>query len=298
MLCCFWIATLALEAASMSCRLDLSATARAASAGVLVFPDICAAHLLGQSNPFLLHESLTNSEQGMWQKRCAPWVRNANSMTEPLGNFRAWAESEDRPKHDSLCLKGRTTEMTLSHQTVSCGAAKDQLLLEFLAQSAPAPGLRHWAGSGGGLGRRWSPVTPSLFCVVGVVLGDIPRLGGAWSHLRAFRVAGAGLTALGWLWWRPWSPLVAGDAPLRGRRRSAWRHPRAFPVACVDRRVPFVWQVWHLRRWAGSGGGLGRRWSPVTRLFCVARVALGDICLRFVWQAWRLATSIFTGSDR
>eukprot|EP00435_Cladocopium_sp_Y103_P047052 s2891_g13.t1 len=49
------------------------------------------------------------------------------------------------------------------------------------------------------------------------------------------------------------------------------------------------------KHWAGSGNGLGRRWVCVTpRLFCVAGVVLGDICLRFVWQAWHLATSAFT----
>eukprot|EP00435_Cladocopium_sp_Y103_P029576 s1410_g7.t1 len=82
--------------------------------------------------------------------------------------------------------------------------------------------------------------------------------------------------------------------------------------------------AWRLRHWAGSG----RRWSPgawrlVTSAFvlcgrrgaygtglalmtalvgagrlerglsCVAGVSLGDICLRFVWQAWRLVTSAF-----
>eukprot|EP00435_Cladocopium_sp_Y103_P028585 s1651_g7.t1 len=57
----------------------------------------------------------------------------------------------------------------------------------------------------------------------------------------------------------------------------------------------FVWQAWHLRHWAGSGDGRGRRWSRVApRLFCVAGVALGDICLCFVWQAWHLATWTFT----
>eukprot|EP00435_Cladocopium_sp_Y103_P029713 s918_g7.t1 len=57
----------------------------------------------------------------------------------------------------------------------------------------------------------------------------------------------------------------------------------------------FVWQAWHLRHWAGSGDGLRRRWSRVVpRLFCVAGVALGDICFRFVWQAWHLATWTFT----
>eukprot|EP00435_Cladocopium_sp_Y103_P020487 s2054_g5.t1 len=30
--------------------------------------------------------------------------------------------------------------------------------------------LRHWAGSGGGLGRRSPPVTPRLFCVAGVAM--------------------------------------------------------------------------------------------------------------------------------
>ena len=44
--------------------------------------------------------------------------------------------------------------------------------------------------------------------------------------------------------------------------------------------------------------GLGwlwwRAWVPVTpRHFCVAGVALGDICFRFTWQAWHLATSAF-----
>ena len=60
--------------------------------------------------------------------------------------------------------------------------------------------------------------------------------------------------ALGWIWWRAWSPLVAWDAaPL-----------------CV------------------SGVKLG----DIHR-FSVASVALGDIHLRFVWQAWRLVTSTF-----
>eukprot|EP00435_Cladocopium_sp_Y103_P052421 s1143_g16.t1 len=34
------------------------------------------------------------------------------------------------------------------------------------------------------------------------------------------------------------------------------------------------------------------------RLFCVAGVALGDICLRFVWQVWHLATSAFVLCNR
>eukprot|EP00435_Cladocopium_sp_Y103_P016124 s1971_g4.t1 len=57
----------------------------------------------------------------------------------------------------------------------------------------------------------------------------------------------------------------------------------------------FVWQAWHLRHWAGSGDALGRRWARIgAASFCVAGVALGDICLRFVWQARRLVTWTFT----
>ena len=63
----------------------------------------------------------------------------------------------------------------------------------------------------------------------------------------------------------------------------------------------FAWQAWHLWHWAGSGGALGlglvagggtlrgRRgtWRHPPS-FCVAGVALGDIHLRFAWQAWHL----------
>jgi len=54
-------------------------------------------------------------------------------------------------------------------------------------------------------------------------------------------VAGVALAALGWIWWRAWARLVAGDAAA----------------------------------------------------LCVAGVALGDIHLRFAWQAWHLVTSTF-----
>ena len=64
---------------------------------------------------------------------------------------------------------------------------------------------------------------------------------GTWSHSPSFCVAGVALMALGWLWWRAWTGLVAGD----------------------------------------------------TAALCVAGVALGDIHLRFAWQAWHLVTSTF-----
>eukprot|EP00435_Cladocopium_sp_Y103_P036139 s37_g9.t1 len=60
--------------------------------------------------------------------------------------------------------------------------------------------------------------------------------------------------------------------------------------------------AWHLRRWAGSLTALGWLWWPWSALgrrlvgvapcrFCVAGVALGDVCFTFVRQAWHLVTS-------
>ena len=64
----------------------------------------------------------------------------------------------------------------------------------------------------------------------------------------------------------------------------------------------FAWQAWYLWHLAGSGDSLGRRLGPWRRgtfawhvlrlvhpkLSHVAGVALGDIHLRFAWQAWYL----------
>eukprot|EP00435_Cladocopium_sp_Y103_P049072 s2308_g14.t1 len=75
-------------------------------------------------------------------------------------------------------------------------------------------------------------------------------------------------------------------------------------VAFGDIDLHFVWQVWHLVistfTLCGRGGTCGAHLPLVTRLmpgdaadaaaFCVAGVALGDIDLHFVWQAWRLVT--------
>ena len=115
--------------------------------------------------------------------------------------------------------------------------------------------LWHCAGTGGALGRRWSPVTAWHLATSTVVLHGKC---GAWWHLHSLRVAGVALMALGWVWWRAWAPLVAGDAA-------------ALCVAGVARgdiHLRFAW---------GSGGALGRRWSLTA--------------WHFAWQAWRLATS-------
>eukprot|EP00435_Cladocopium_sp_Y103_P056727 s106_g19.t1 len=147
-----------------------------------------------------------------------------------------------------------------------CRVALGDMDLHFVCQ---AWHLRHWAGSGDALGRRWARfgAAPRLFCVPGVALGDICRVA-----LTALRLVGAGL----------------GSAP------------RLFCVAGVVlghicRR--FVWQAWHSVTWTftfcGRRGTYGTGLALVTclvgagpgvapRLFCVPGVALGDICRRFV----------------
>ena len=138
--------------------------------------------------------------------------------------------------------------------------------------------LGHWAGSGGTLALDWSPVTPRHFA------------------------------------WQAWH-LVTSAFVSRGRP-GTWRHPPSFHVAGValgDIHFRFAWQAWHFGRWAGSGGALVLDWSPVTPRhfawqawhlatstfvspgrrgawwhppsFHMAGVALGDIHLRFAWQA-------------
>ena len=208
----------------------------------------------------------------------------------------------------------------------------------------------------------WVPadgLTPRLFCVAGVALGDI-HLRFTWQawHLATSIVTLRGrrgthdmglalVTRLGPSW------RFDAAAVLRGRR-GTWWHPPSFHVAGValgDVYRHFAWQAWHSRHWAGSGDALGsqltvwrrgcfawqawhlvtstfvsrgrrgtwrrlsslcvagvalttwgwlwwRAWVPADgltpRLFCVAGAALGDIHLRFTWQAWHLATSIVT----
>eukprot|EP00435_Cladocopium_sp_Y103_P049132 s2278_g14.t1 len=88
--------------------------------------------------------------------------------------------------------------------------------------------------------------------------------------------------------------------------------PRLFCVAGValgDICLRFVWQAWHSvtspftlcgrRGTYGTGLALvtrlvGAGFGVAPRLLCVAGMALGDSCLRFVWQAWHSVTSAFT----
>ena len=59
---------------------------------------------------------------------------------------------------------------------------------------------------------------------------------GTWRHPPSFCGAGVPLTALGWLWWRAWIGLVAGDAAALC----------VAGVALGDIYFCLAWQAWHL----------------------------------------------------
>ena len=72
-------------------------------------------------------------------------------------------------------------------------------------------------------------------------------------------------------------------------------------VALGDIHLDITWQAWHkltstvvLRGRRGTHGTVWRAWSGFVAWgaapLCVAGVALGDIHLRFTWQAWHLVT--------
>ena len=80
-------------------------------------------------------------------------------------------------------------------------------------------------------------------------------------------------------------------------------------VALGDIHLDITWQAWHkftstvvLRGRRGTHGTVWRAWSGFVAWgaapLCVAGVALGDIHLRFTWQAWHLVTSTFVSRGR
>ena len=108
--------------------------------------------------------------------------------------------------------------------------------------------------------------------------------------------------ALGWLWWRAWAGLVAGDAAALC----------VAGVALGDIYRHLAWQAWRLatstfvsrgrRGTYGTGLALVARWAGLVArdaaALCVAGVALGDIHRHLAWQAWHLATSTFVSRGR
>eukprot|EP00435_Cladocopium_sp_Y103_P075482 s7_g58.t1 len=160
---------------------------------------------------------------------------------------------------------------------------------------------------------RLVPADAASFCVAGVALGDM--------HLRFV--------------WQAWH-WVTSASTLCGRRgtygsqlalvtRLVARGTNGSQLALVTRLVAFgaasfcvagvalgdmhlrlVWQAWHLvtstSTLCGRRGTYGIQLALVMRLvpadaasFCVAGVALGDIHVRFVWQAWHLWHSAGSG---
>ena len=173
--------------------------------------------------------------------------------------------------------------------------------------------------------RAWFPfgaVVAASVCVAGVALGDIHRhsMWQVWRSVTSTFVLrgrrgtyGTGLALVTRLVpvWRRGRRLC-----LRGRR-GTWRHPPSFCVAGValgdiDRHS--ARQAWHLVTSTfvlrGRRGTYGTGLAVVTRLvpawrrgrrlrlrgrrgtwwqrpsLCVVLTALGDIDLRFAWQAW------------
>ena len=148
-------------------------------------------------------------------------------------------------------------------------------------------------------GRRGTWWQPPSVCVAGVALM-------AWQawHLATWTSTLRGIFA-----WQA-SHLVTSTFTLHGRR-GIWRHPPSLCVAGValgDIHLHFAWQYGTdgtglallarlVPRWRRARHGFlrGRRgtWRHPPSL-CVVVVALGDIHLHFVWQAWHLVTSTVT----
>ena len=153
--------------------------------------------------------------------------------------------------------------------------------------------------AGRALGSQLMPWTPRLF-VWHVALGDV-EVHSAWQAWRFATPMGIlrgrrGTYGTGQALVARWGPgwrrgrrcclcgrcLAASTFTLRGKHRT-WRHRRAFCVASVA-LMALGWV------WCRACGPLVARGAAA---LCVAGVALGDIHLRFAWQAWPLLTSTF-----
>ena len=158
-----------------------------------------------------------------------------------------------------------------------------------LVGTAPAPAFRREIekkrrARGFLRGRRGTWRHSSSFHVAGVVLGDI--------HLRFTWQA----------WYSTYSHTTCSHATYShatysrttcthttySRRRRTWRYGSSLCVAGVA-RMALGWLWWRARF---------PRARVVAAAFCVAGVALGDIHLRFTWQAWHLVTSTFVSRAR
>ena len=164
-------------------------------------------------------------------------------------------------------------------------------------------------------------LSTAVLCVAGVAIGDI-HLRFAWqawhlvtstfvlrgrhgtygtglalvARLGALRCAWVRLGALGRAWspvmppyfaWQAWH-LVTSTFASRGRRGTCHLWHWAVALAAYGTGLALVSRL----------STLGRAWARLVAgdaaVLCVAgRMALGDIHLRFAWQAWHLVTSTF-----
>ena len=141
---------------------------------------------------------------------------------------------------------------------------------------------------GGALGPDLSPVTPRHFAWQAwhLVTSTFVSRGRRGTKL-ASTVVLRGRRGTHGTGWRAWSGFVACDAAALC----------VAGVALGDVHLRFTWQAWHklastvvLRGRHCTHGTGWRAWSGFVTCdaaaLCVAGVALGDIHLRFTWQAW------------
>ena len=154
------------------------------------------------------------------------------------------------------------------------GVALGDMCLRFAWQAWHL--LWHWAGSGGALGPEWSPVTPRRFAWQAWHLATYAFVlrgrRGTWRRIPSFCVAGVALMALGWLWWRAWTGLVAGDAAalcVAGVALICTYGIGLAPVARLD-RIGRRWRRGTLRRRRGTYMHLWH-WAPVAGLDRIGR---------------------------
>ena len=145
----------------------------------------------------------------------------------------------------------------------------------------------------------------AALCVAGAALGDIHLrfTCQAW-HLVTFTFVSRGRRGTDGTGWRAWTGLGACDAAALCVAGAALGdiHLRFI-------HLRFTSQAWHLVTFTfvsrGRRGTDGTGWRAWTGLgacdaaaLCVAGAALGDIHLRFTWQAWHLVTFTFVSRGR
>ena len=184
---------------------------------------------------------------------------------------------------------------TCTHTITHAGVALGDMDRHFAWQ---AWHVWHWAGSGGALGSHVPTWSPRLFAwqawhlETSIFVSRGRR--GTWWHPPSFHVAGVVLDLLthnlfihNLLTHTTYSRTTCTHTTY-SRRRGTWRHGSSLCVAGVA-RMALGWLWWRARF---------PRAPLVAAAFCVAGVALGDIHLRFTWQAWYLVTSTFVSRGR